>query len=93
MIEATSMEAVAGADVFSLVAEESREEFIEFHRKVCAGHSGRLVFKLVGLKGTERLMETWASPYSLTNGEISHIAITNDITDRQQSVEMLETQR
>ncbi len=93
MIEAASMEEVAGADVFSLVAAESRRDFIEFHRAVCAGHSGRLVFKLVGLKGTERLMETWAAPYVLTNGEIAHIAITNDISERQQTADMLAAQR
>lgn len=93
MIEADSLAEVAGADLFSLVAAEHRAEFIDFHRRVCAGHSGRLVFKLVGLKGTERWMETWAAPYRLTNGARSHIAITNDISERQRTAETLEQQR
>ncbi|MEM7100063.1 MAG: ATP-binding protein [Pseudomonadota bacterium] len=93
MIEAPSMQEVLGADVFSLVAPEDRQSFVDFHNGVCAGESGRLEFRLVGLQGTERLMETWAAPYTLTNGEVAHIAITNDITEHKQNLQLLEAQR
>ncbi|MEM7002943.1 MAG: histidine kinase dimerization/phospho-acceptor domain-containing protein, partial [Pseudomonadota bacterium] len=93
MIEADSMEEVAGADVFALVAPDSREAFIKFHEEVCGGQTKRLIFNLVGLKGTQRTMDTWAAPYRLNNGEVAHLAITNDITEQQQTAAELETQR
>ena len=81
LIESPDMESVLGADVYSIVEESHRTKFIEFNELICSGKSGNLVFEIVGLKGTKRWMETYASPYVLENGKIAHIAITNDITE------------
>lgn len=82
LIEAKDFESVSGADVYSLVHEDHRDKFIEFNQKVCSGKSGTLIFEIVALEGTRRWMETYASPYPLGNGELAHIAITNDITEK-----------
>ena len=82
LIEADSLESVVGCSVYDLVEESYREEFKEFNEKVCSGHKGSLVFEIIGLKGTKRWMETYASPFTLSNGDKGHIAITNDITEK-----------
>ena len=58
LIEAKSLESVKYANVYDLVEESHREEFIKFNKKICDGNKGTLVFKLVGLEGTIRWMET-----------------------------------
>ena len=81
LIESPDMDSVLGADVYSIVEESHRQNFIEFNEHICKGNSGTLVFEVIGLRGTKRWMETYASPYILENGETAHIAITNDITE------------
>lgn len=90
LIEAEDMESVFGADVYSIVEESHRQKFINFNERVCNGASGRLIFEIIGLKGTRRWMETHASPYMLPNGKIAQIAITNDITELKVKKELDE---
>lgn len=82
LIEADDFESVQEADVYSLINPSHRDSFIEFNNKVCSGETKRLVFEITGLKGTKRWMESFAAPYKLPNGEITHIAITNDISEQ-----------
>jgi PAS domain S-box-containing protein len=80
LIEAESLESVYLAEVYSIIHPDDQEKFIEFNKNICSGGSGRLIFKIIGLKGTVRCMETYASPIELEDGRVGHIAITNDIT-------------
>lgn len=82
LIEADDENSVIGADVYSLVEATHRQKFIDFNNRICRGEKDYLIFEIVGLKGTKRWMETHAAPYILTNGELAHIAITNDITKK-----------
>ena len=82
LIEAEDFESVRGANVYNLLADEDRDSFIEFNNRICKGEEGSLIFKLIGLKGTIRTMESFARFHMLENGEIAHLAITNDITER-----------
>lgn len=82
LIEAEDFNQVDHADVYSIVHDKDRARFIEFNEKICSGERGTLLFRIVGLKGTMRWMETYAAPFSLSTGETAHIAITNDVTDR-----------
>lgn len=93
LIEACDLESVLNADVYSLVDSPHREKFKEFNERVCAGERGTLEFEIVGLKGTKRWMETYAAPLRLTNGEVAHIAITNDITERMEAQQQLLQQQ
>lgn len=83
LIEADNFEQVKGANVYEIVTPKHRERFIEFNERICLGESGSLEFEIMGLRGTKRWMETFASPYELSNGEFAHIAITNEITDKK----------
>lgn len=82
LIEAESLDSVMYASVYDLLAPEYKKSFVEFNEKICSGKNGRLIFEIIALEGTRRWMETFAAPYKLVNGEIGHIAITNDITER-----------
>ena len=93
LVEAENMESVFRANVYDLVAVEHRDEFIRFNRRVCSGERGSLVFEIIGLKGSRRWMESYAGPYKLQSGEIAHIAITNDITNRVEAEKEILEQR
>lgn len=85
LIEAEGLDEIYRANVYDIVEESHRDKFIAFNGHVCSGRKGTLVFEIVGLKGTRRWMETYAAPFKMANGEIAHIAITNDISERIKS--------
>ena len=98
MIGADSMDGVFGASVYDLVEASHRENFISFNQKICSGVKGDLQFEIIGLNGIRRWMETFATPFELSNGEIAHLAITNDVSARvngeieykKQEIQLLE---
>jgi two-component system, cell cycle sensor histidine kinase and response regulator CckA len=90
MIEADSLEQVAGAVVADLIAPEDRRAFTELTARVVAGGRGSLEFELVGLAGTRRRMETHAVPLRGADGEIiGALSVTRDVTERKRLEEQL----
>ena len=89
LIGAESLEQVYDACVYDIVHEDDRERFMEFNEMICNGGSGTLIFKIVSLDGTERIMETFAKPHEMVNGQFGHLAITNDISERVKADEKL----
>jgi PAS domain S-box-containing protein len=83
MIDAASLEAVKGMCVYDLVSDEYRAAFRTFNEKICRGESGSLEFEMVGLRGTRRWMETHAVPLRGLDGNLVHLAITHDTTERK----------
>jgi len=84
MIEADSLEQVAGYSVLNLIAPEHQEAFLALNRRVFAGESGTLEFEIVGLGGFRRWMETHAVPLRDTQGKVkAHLAVTRDISQRK----------
>ncbi|MGY8926685.1 MAG: hypothetical protein ACKVJC_05255, partial [Flavobacteriales bacterium] len=65
LIEAPNFESVMGANVYDLVIEEHRDLYIAFNERICSGKEESLIFNIIGLNGTERIMETYARPYKL----------------------------
>ena len=82
LIEAENFTIVDRANVYDIVHEKDRDSFKKFNEFICNGGKGTLIFKIVGLNGTTRIMETFARAHELESGEIAHLAITNDISDR-----------
>lgn len=93
LIEADDLPSVFGASVYDLVVPEDRDRFISFNHRVCDGETGSLVFRIEGLNGTQRWMETWAAPHQLPRGERVHVAITNDISKRVTVQKQVERQQ
>jgi PAS domain S-box-containing protein len=90
MIEADSLEQVYGKSVYEYIAPEHRTDFVALTERVLHGGSGMLEFELVGLKGTNRWLETHAVPLRDAGGEIAGLlAITRDITERKKNEEAL----
>lgn len=94
MCEADSAAGVVGNQVFDLIAPEYRSAFIEFHERICGGHSGSMQFEIIGLKGTRRCVETHAVPLPLgADGNLVQLAITHDITATRLAEETIASQQ
>jgi PAS domain S-box-containing protein len=92
MIEAGSPEEVLGRPIYPLVAPEHREAFRRLIEDVLAGGSGSLEFRIVGLRGTPRWLETTVVPLREADGGIrAALAITRDVTERRQAEEALRS--
>ncbi len=87
MVEASSPDEVFGQCVYPLVREEDREAFRQVNENVFHdGSGGRLEFRLRGLKGTERILETSVVPLRGARREvIGALSVTRDITSRKQA--------
>jgi PAS domain S-box-containing protein len=90
MIEADSLEQVAGQKVYPLILPEYRDAFRELTESVFRGDSGILEFEIVGRKGTRRRLETHAVPLRDTkNNIIGLLGVTRDITEHKHALDAL----
>lgn len=88
MVDAQSADQVIGRSIFSLVADEHRQPYIELTERVFRGESGRLEFRMVSLHGRTRWMETSAAPLRNEHGEIiALVGVTRDMTERRTAEE------
>lgn len=90
MIEADDFAEVESKCIYSLVDPNDRNNFRQFNDRVFRGESGSLEFRIVGLKGGKRWLETHASPlYDEDGAVIATLGVTRDITNRKQSDQAL----
>jgi PAS domain S-box-containing protein len=92
MIEADSLEQVAGRPVLNVIAPEYRDAFTQLHQRVLAGESMQMVFEILGIKGGRRWLETNAVPM-MDKGATVHLAVTRDITERKHAESELQRHR
>jgi two-component system cell cycle sensor histidine kinase/response regulator CckA len=86
MIEAGDREAVIGRPILPFIHADDQKAFMELHDRVCQGETGQLQFRLIGLKGTQRWMDTHATPLRADDGKITAVlSITRDITERRRA--------
>ena len=93
MIEADSLSEVIDKSVYSLIHPSHRQAYINLTESVFEGKSGRLEFKLTGLKGTSRWLETNAVPLKKNDKITALLAVTRDITQRKQAELQLQLER
>ncbi|MBI5765526.1 MAG: PAS domain S-box protein [Planctomycetes bacterium] len=94
MIEADSLDQVQGRLVRDLVHADDFRIYAELHDRVCRGATGAAEFRIRGLKGTERFMETSAVPWRNDRGAIIGVlSVTRDITLRKQAEDNLRASR
>jgi PAS domain S-box-containing protein len=87
MIGASSVAQVADHPVVDLVHPQHREKFLEVLHAASAGTPGRLEFRIVGLDGGERWVDSHMVPFDGHRGSDEHrtvLSVTSDITDRKQ---------
>ncbi len=86
MIEAGSLDQVAGQDMASLVTPEYRDAFVALSKRVFEGETGSLKFEIQSLKGSYRFLDMHAVPLRDSNGHITALlAVTRDITRHKAS--------
>lgn len=91
MVQASSPEEVKGQPFSRFVDPEYRAAFEEMTRRVFAGGSGSIEFKITGLKGRTVWMETNAVPFLDEKGGITGLlGITRDVTSKKLRTEALE---
>ncbi|OYV49063.1 MAG: PAS domain S-box protein, partial [Burkholderiales bacterium 21-58-4] len=85
MLEIESLESVREHGLLEFIAPQYRKLFTEFHRSICSGRSGKLEFPVTGAKGTNRWLETHATPLRDAGGRIvALLGVTRDITEKKQ---------
>jgi PAS domain S-box-containing protein len=93
MIEAESQLQVRGLLVSELIHPEDRSCFDELHRKAAAGGTGQLQFRVIGLKGTERWVETHSVGLREEGGGPgSVLSVARDITDQRRAEDAIRVQ-
>ena len=91
MIEADSLEQVAGRPVLEFIAPEYRTAYAELHQRVLAGETRQLQYEVLGLKGGRRWLDTHAAPMP-DLGTMVHLAVTRDISvQKKTELELLNT--
>lgn len=77
---------VFGRPVIELVHPEDRATYLELHERVARGETGRLQFRIVGLKGTERWMDIHSVPLRAHDGSVcSVLSVTRDISEQRRT--------
>ncbi|MBX3266765.1 MAG: PAS domain S-box protein [Acidobacteria bacterium] len=86
MIEAESLDEVRGKSVITLIHPADREAYLERHDRSFEGESGTLQFRITGLRGTTRWVESNSTPLKDPDGQIrSVLSVTRDITSRRKA--------
>jgi two-component system, cell cycle sensor histidine kinase and response regulator CckA len=94
MIEAADISTVLGREVVQLIHPSDRAAYLDLHRSVHDGNTGMLQFRIIGLGGTHRWLETHAAPLR-SNGDqvVAMLSVTRDISDRIRTEEELHESR
>jgi PAS domain S-box-containing protein len=90
-VEASGLDEVLGKNVLDLVDPDFKRAYKEVYLKALNGEPGKLIFKLKGLKGTVRWLESQAVPFSGFKGVNKTIlAITRDISKEKEAHDKLQ---
>ncbi|WP_324779757.1 sensor domain-containing protein [Thiobacillus sedimenti] len=91
MLETRSLDDAQQEGLINYVHPEDRGAFIHLSRRVFKGNSGKLEFRIRGKKGTERWLETHASPLRNAEGNTyALVGVTRDITERKANEARIE---
>jgi PAS domain S-box-containing protein len=91
MFEAESQAEIAGTKFGDLVVPAFAEAFHGLFQGVLEGRNGTLEFRIKGLKGTERWVDTHAAPMCDAEGRTAFfLGITRDITERKNNDERMQ---
>jgi two-component system cell cycle sensor histidine kinase/response regulator CckA len=90
MVEAERPEQVVGKSMYSVVAPEDVDAVRAMNERVAKGERGELEFRIIGLRGTLRWMQSHAVPfYDEGRGETVILAVTRDVTEKKKAEENL----
>jgi len=91
MLEADSLAEAQQRNLLDYVLPEYRASFAALHQRAMSGATGTLEFELMGLRGTQRWLESHAAPMRSADGDITAmLAITRDISTRKQAEQRIQ---
>ena len=86
IIGANALSDVVGQQVVDLVHPDDRSQYLELHNTAVSGLAARGEYRVIGLKGGERWVDSHAVPFeTLTTGrpERTVLSVTSDVTERK----------
>ncbi len=90
MLEVSSLREAQKSGLEEFIEPKHLGAFREFHRSICAGGSGTMEFSLVGKRGTQRWLETHATPLRNAKGEVTALlGVARDITEKKRTGELI----
>jgi two-component system, cell cycle sensor histidine kinase and response regulator CckA len=86
MIGVENLAPIVGRPVIDLIHPGDRERYLQIHQAACGGSPGRLEFRISGLNGQERWVDSYAVPFDAPadtgNDQRAVLSVTSDITER-----------
>ena len=92
MLEVDTPQQLVGHGVMDVIAPEYRAAYADHHKRVLSGEAMHLQYEVLGFRGGRRWWETQAVPLQ-DHGEIVHLAVARDITERKKTDLELEQHR
>jgi PAS domain S-box-containing protein len=93
MVGAEDVSQLKGRPIIDLVHPDDRNRYLEMHRAASSGSPGRMEFRLIGLNGGERWVDSHAVPFETSlNGSDTQsavLSVASDVTERKQLEEQL----
>jgi PAS domain S-box-containing protein len=90
LVEADSLDSVRNTRILDLIHPEHRHEFLRTHQAAARGGIENLEFRIVGLKGAVRWVETRSAPLRDSHGDVvSVLSVTRDVTERKEGEQRL----
>ena len=80
VFEATDFDQLVDRALTTFLHASDRFSYWQLHRAALQGERGKIKFRLIGLRGTERWMEAHSAPLDDTDGEPAVLSIVRDIT-------------
>ena len=84
MVGVESLAQVVGRPVINLVHRDDRDRYLEMHRAALSGSPGRREFRIVGLNGEERWVDSHAVSFDASDSDArpAVLSVTSDISER-----------
>ena len=89
MIGATDLAQVAGQPITKLVHPDDLPRFLDVHRSALSGVPATGEYRIFGLGGGERWVESHSVPFDISTGVRAVLSVTSDVTERKGLEEQL----
>lgn len=91
MLEVDTLEEAQEGQLTDFIVPEYREAFLRLAKRVFMGETGTLEFPITGRRGTQRWLDTHATPLRDREGRIiALVGVTRDITERKRTEEQIQ---
>ena len=93
MVGADDLSQVKGRPILDLVHQDDRSRYLEMHGAASSGSPGRMEFRITGLDGAQRFVDSRAVPFEApatgAGTQRAVLSVSTDITERKQLEQQL----